>query len=78
MANYFPMFSSIKWKKSKSTLQKAAEVFSQDDDEEEEEEYWLVPIKRKKLAMLEDNETASKRLEEQGIVLAENGRYACY
>jgi len=36
---------------------------------------WLAVAKRRKLLLLEDNVAKSKRLQEEGATLAENGRY---
>ncbi len=55
-----------------------AAPFHEDSDEKEEEEVgvdWLAAAKRRRLLLLEDNLAKSKRLREEGAVLAENERY---
>lgn len=36
---------------------------------------WLTASKRRRLVLLEDSRTKSKRLQEEGVLLAENERY---
>ena len=44
-------------------------------EREEEGVDWLTAAKRQRLVLLEDNRTKSKRLQGEGGILAENGRY---
>ena len=67
--------SGFGWKKKRTQLQtEASEIFNQEEVEEDENS-WLTPAKLQKLVMLEDNETASSRLKQQGVILAENERF---
>ena len=68
------VMSNFQWKKKRRI--QVCKAFVQDSDEEEEEKTSLPPSKLQKLALaiIEDNETASKRLQQQGVTLAENER----
>lgn len=45
------------------------------DDDSEGAVDWLSAAKRRRLLLLEDNETKSRRLREEGAILAESERY---
>ena len=74
------MASRFGWKKRKRQLS-ANDVPAPFKDENEEDQLeggsvdWLVVAKRRKILLLEDNLAKSKRLQEEGVILAENGRY---
>ena len=73
------------WKKPRKTglpCQTLA-AFKDDNDSDDgcgEEIDWLVMAKktRHSMQMIEDNEAISKRLTEQGVILAENERYIIF
>ena len=47
----------------------------EEDDDSEGAVDWLSAAKRRRLLLLEDNETKSRRLREEGAILAESERY---
>lgn len=79
--------TSFGWKRKRVLETKAAaDWFSSSgasdanklEEEEEDTEGvvdWLNAAKRRRLLLLEDNETKSRRLREEGALLAENERY---
>ena len=81
--------TSFGWKRKRPLQTKAAaDWFTSaggDDDEDSNEGAgeeqgvdlvdWLSAAKRRRLLLLEDNESKSQRLREEGAVLAENERY---
>ena len=73
------MATSFGWKRKSGLGTSSAPAFSGEDSGKEEEEEegvdWLTAAKRRRLILLEDNRTKSKRLQEEGSILAENGRY---
>lgn len=68
------MSSSFRWKKKRKLDTEASELFAQQTEHQDECSDWLTPGKLQKLVMLEDNESASRRLREQGGTLADNER----
>ena len=78
--------TSFGWKRKRTLIESraAAEWFTSSgakDDEKEEGEGeeegvdWLNAAKRRHLLLLEDNQSKSERLKEEGALMAENGRY---
>ncbi|XP_026153964.1 tetratricopeptide repeat protein 33 [Mastacembelus armatus] len=74
--------ASFGWKRkvgervSKSVVQQfEAEAEKADENPAEEETDWLHAIKRRREILLEDCDAKSKRLKEEGAVLAEQGRH---
>ena len=79
------MSTSFRWKQTrgkqrKTSLQVAAVAFEERSDDEEDNEVmegavdWLTMAKRRRGVMLEDSEAKGKRLQEEGMLLAENER----
>ena len=70
--------ASFQWKRSRKTglasLPADAFASEQDDEDATAELDWLTATKKRKETALEDNEAKSKRLEREGILLAENER----
>ena len=78
------MSTSFGWRRKKrirgDLQQEVAVAFEEADSEEEAtEEFvdWLVAAKRRRGAMLEDAQAKSRRLREEGAMLAENERSLC-
>ena len=71
--------TSFGWKRKRSLQTSVAATFTQQEEEEEEltEESvdWLTAAKRRRALLLEDAIVKSKRLQEEGEILAENKRY---
>lgn len=77
--------TSFGWKRKRQLESRAAAAWFTDPataDEEEDEEGdgeegvdWLSAAKRRRLLLLEDNQSKSLRLREEGALLAENERY---
>ena len=69
--------ASFGWKRKTKLKTSVAAVFSMAEEEEDEEPGvdWLSAAKRICLPILEDSETKSKRLQNEGALLAENERY---
>ena len=70
------------WKRKRKLSGSAAAAFSEDkeedegiEDDEESGVDWLVAAKRRRAVLLEDSRAKSKRLQEEGSLLAENERY---
>ena len=77
------MSTSFTWKEKSGRQRKAvvqvAASFNEESDEEDvelqkEEVDWLTAAKRRKVLLLEDCQAKSKRLKEEGTILAENER----
>lgn len=65
---------SLNWKR-KRKLQAISVLGEEDDDDEVPEGVdWLTATKKSKVLVLEDNAAKCKRLQEEGILLAENER----
>ena len=60
---------------SSSGASGADELDEEDEGDSEGAVDWLSAAKRRRLLLLEDNETKSCRLREEGALLAENERY---
>lgn len=72
--------TSFGWKRKRELHGKVAAIFSEKGEEEEEEDDepevdWLSVSKKRKAFLLEDSQAKSKRLQDEGTVLAENERY---
>lgn len=76
--------TSFGWKRKRPLQTRSAAWFTTTGASHEEEEGedstkdgvdWLSAAKRRRLLLLEDNQTKSRRLGEEGAVLAENERY---
>lgn len=77
--------TSFGWKRKRTLQSKASETWfsapGTGEDEEEKDEVsdgsvdWLVAAKRRRVLLLEDQQTKSLRLKEEGAVLAEHARY---
>ena len=80
--------TSFGWKRKRVLETEAAPVwFSSSGTPDDDESHiggeggsegvvdWLSAAKRRRLLLLEDNETKSRRLREEGTLLAENERY---
>lgn len=72
--------TSFGWKRKRSLQTSVAATFTQQEEEEEEELTeesvdWLTAAKRRRALLLEDTIAKSKRLQEEGEILAENKRY---
>lgn len=64
---------------SKMTAQQFEKDSEQVDDEDVEKERadWLHVIKQRRELLLEDCAAKSKRLKDEGMLLAEQGRFVC-
>ena len=74
------MASSFGWERKRKVVSgSAAAPFKEDSEEDDNEEgaavNWLAIAKKRKLLLLEDNVIKSRRLQEEGAILAENERY---
>ena len=73
--------TSFGWKRKRQLTGHTAALFSEEEKEGEEEREreevvdWLSAAKRRRAILLEDSQTKSKRLQEEGATLAEEGRY---
>ncbi len=75
--------TSFGWKRKRKLSENAAAIFSKEKEEDEEVDSdedklgvdWLVAAKKRRAIMLEDSRAKSKRLQEEGSLLAENERY---
>ncbi len=77
---------SFGWKRKGKLNSTAVSLFSKEKGEEEEKEEgseyaedeevdWLSAARKRRVIMLEDIQTKSKRLQDEGAFLAENQRY---
>ena len=75
--------ASFGWKRSRKSglTSLPADAFTSDEDAADDEAAtadheldWLTATKKRKGLTLEDNEAKSKRLENEGVLLAENER----
>ena len=73
--------ASFHWKRSRKTglTSLPADAFASKEDDVDDESAadeldWLTATKKRKEMALEDNEAKSKRLESEGVLLAENER----
>ncbi len=65
----------FKWKKKRKLQTEPSKHFSNNDHNNDGiNDSWLTPSKLSKLVMLEDNESASRRHQQEGVILAENER----
>ena len=68
--------ASFSWKRKAKLETRVDAAFSQTEEESEEPGVdWLTAAKRLCLPVLEDAEAKSKRLQNEGALLAENERY---
>lgn len=76
--------TSFGWKRKRNLSGNVASLFSEEKEEDEEGNGenggepgvdWLVAAKRRRAVLLEDSRAKSKRLQEEGSLLAENERY---
>ena len=70
--------TSFGWKRKRELPGSSAAAFSEDKVEEETEDLtvdWLSAAKKRKAILLEDSQTKSKRLQDEGSFLAEHERY---
>ena len=66
------------WKRKRQQFGSAAAIFGEEGEGERGEEVgvdWLSAAKRRRAVLLEDNQAKSKRLQQEGALLAENERY---
>lgn len=66
------------WKRKRRSFGNAAAIFSQERPDKEGREEgvdWLNAAKKRRAILLEDSQAKSKRLQNEGAVLAENQRY---
>ena len=69
------------WKRKRQRFGAAAAIFSQEEgkgeggEDEEEGVDWLSVAKKRRVLLLEDSQAKSKRLQNEGAVLAESQRY---
>ena len=69
--------TNFTWKKTRKLQTESSKHFTNDDNNnnnDDDDDNWLTPSKLLKLVMLEDNDSASKRLQQQGVTMAENER----
>ena len=73
--------TSFGWKRKRGLTSSAAAMFTEDGEYEEgagfeeDDVDWFSAAKRRRTILLEDSIAKSKRLMEEGVILAENERY---
>ena len=68
------------WKRKRQLSNRVATIFNKEEeegvvDDEKQEVDWLSAAKKRRAVLLEDSQTKSKRLQDEGALLAENKRY---
>lgn len=70
--------TSFGWKKKRQLSGNAASIFKKEGVTSEGDDQgvdWLTAAKKRKAMLLEDSQAKSKRLQDEGALLAENERY---